>query len=262
MLSTRVRRSFCSPVLVLAFLALATPAIGAGYWQWYTGMTCTSNGTTTLGVQDGFTSVSTTGSVLFIDLQLPGNVVVDSLAICFTNGGGGGILGMKLVEYRSPGTVNRFTDGALRSAPSLTCFTLDVPDFSPQGPIALELPLFSMNSVTLYSIGVKIGQTVLAVTDDPRPTSQALALRNAPNPFDTGTAIEFTLVRSGAATLQVYDAAGRRIRTLAVDGRTAGPQRVIWDRRGDDGRTLDPGVYFYELVTPNGRVARRAVVLR
>jgi len=101
--SPRVRRSLCSPVLVLAFLALATPAIGAGYWQWYTGMPCTSNGTTTIGVQDGFTSVSTTGSVLFIYLQLPGNVVVDSLAICFTNGGGGAIIGMRLVEYRSPG---------------------------------------------------------------------------------------------------------------------------------------------------------------
>ncbi len=75
----------------------------------------------------------------------------------------------------------------------------------------------------------------------------------SPNPFNPATTIRFELRQAGPVRLEIYDVAGRNLKTLVADVKAAGPHSVTW--RGDDhqGRTLPSGVYFARL-TADGKV--------
>ena len=110
------------------------------------------------------------------------------------------------------------------------------------------------------------GSTTTAVGDgDPAtPTPRAMALHApVPNPFNPRTTIAFDLPRDGAVTLALFDARGRRVRTLVEGARAAGTHRVLWDGLDDGGRAVSSGVYFVRLDGDAGeRFVRKAVLLR
>lgn len=69
-------------------------------------------------------------------------------------------------------------------------------------------------------------------------------LSASPNPFYPSTVLSFELARSDNVRLDVYDASGRKIRTLA-DGRfESGRHQVVWDGRTDTGARAPAGVYY------------------
>ncbi|MDP6983135.1 MAG: FlgD immunoglobulin-like domain containing protein [Candidatus Latescibacteria bacterium] len=43
---------------------------------------------------------------------------------------------------------------------------------------------------------------------------------------------------------------------------SAGPHRLQWDGRDDDGRSVATGIYFYRLTTPTRAVARKLLLIR
>jgi hypothetical protein len=68
-----------------------------------------------------------------------------------------------------------------------------------------------------------------------------------PNPFNPSATIDYTVPHKGSASLQVYDTAGRLVRTL-LDGQVEpGKQSVAWDGRDNAGQVLASGTYFYSL---------------
>ncbi len=86
--------------------------------------------------------------------------------------------------------------------------------------------------------------------------------QNQPNPFTRSTGIAFDLPRGETVSLDVYDAAGRRMRTLASGWRPAGSHRVEWDQRDGHGALVRAGVYLYRLRgTASGVIERKLVVL-
>lgn len=76
------------------------------------------------------------------------------------------------------------------------------------------------------------------------PAAPGLGLRAAPNPFNPATTIAFTLPSAATVRVEVFDLRGQHVRTLLSGRREAGPQRVAWDGRGDDGRAMASGVYL------------------
>lgn len=83
----------------------------------------------------------------------------------------------------------------------------------------------------------------------------------SPNPCVTGSRISFSLASAASVQLDVLDASGRRVRTLARGALPAGGQSVNWDRRSDGGSRVPAGVYFVHLSTPqHGFTTRLAVV--
>jgi hypothetical protein len=92
----------------------------------------------------------------------------------------------------------------------------------------------------------------------------SLSIRHvAPNPFSASAEIAFSVpAGSGAASLTVYDVAGRRVRTLIDDSVEAGPQSVVWNGRDSSGHRVAPGIYVCRLETAGESVARKIVVLR
>ena len=64
-----------------------------------------------------------------------------------------------------------------------------------------------------------------------------------------------------SSSLTIYDAAGRRVRTLARDTRTHGSIVREWDLRDDQGRRVARGAYYVELVAGARRLGRKALIL-
>lgn len=62
---------------------------------------------------------------------------------------------------------------------------------------------------------------------------------------------------AAGASLDLYDTAGRRVRSFAM----AGERALHWDGRADDGRTLTQGVYFLRLSAPGGAAATQRLTI-
>lgn len=84
-----------------------------------------------------------------------------------------------------------------------------------------------------------------------------------PSPTRGGTDLRFVLPHAAHASLALYDALGRRVRTLVPLGAlAAGAHSVHWDGRDADGAVAAPGVYLVRLVVDGRALTRRIAVIR
>jgi subtilase family protein/flagellar hook capping protein FlgD len=90
----------------------------------------------------------------------------------------------------------------------------------------------------------------------------AFLAQSAPNPSAGPTTIAFGLSRPGEVTLDLFDTQGRHITRLAEGPFGAGIHRATWDGRDASGAPLHAGLYFYRLVTPEGRFEKRLALVR
>lgn len=74
--------------------------------------------------------------------------------------------------------------------------------------------------------------------DEGRATTTPAVLRVAPNPVLRDGRVQFTLGRAGQTLCAVFDAGGRRVRTLWDGILDAGRHELNWNAAG-----LNPGVY-------------------
>ena len=74
--------------------------------------------------------------------------------------------------------------------------------------------------------------------------------------------VSFTIARAGAMDLALFDAQGRRVRTLVHGWRDAGPGAAFWDGTRENGSQAANGVYFVRLKAPGeARLLSRRLVL-
>lgn len=104
---------------------------------------------------------------------------------------------------------------------------------------------------------------VTGVADDSPALApgSALALAPAaPNPSRGGTRLAYQLEHTGTVRAAVYDAQGRRVRTL-LDGemRAPGSHVLAWDGADDAGARARAGIYFVR-IEANGAVRSRSVI--
>ncbi|QXD15179.1 endonuclease/exonuclease/phosphatase family protein [Rhodocaloribacter litoris] len=83
------------------------------------------------------------------------------------------------------------------------------------------------------------------------------ALTAAPHPFRDRTTLSFTLARTGAVRLAVYDTYGREVARLVDRPLPAGFHRVDFDAAG-----RPSGLYMVYLRTPNGQTSRPLLHVR
>jgi len=93
------------------------------------------------------------------------------------------------------------------------------------------------------------------------PARPAIWLAGA-NPARVESRIGVRLPADGPARLDVFDLAGRRVRTLLDGAAGPGASEHRWDLRDAAGRRVSAGVYFVRLSTPGRSVGERVVVLR
>jgi len=97
---------------------------------------------------------------------------------------------------------------------------------------------------------------------EPGPGNLNIVLQNYPNPFTDETTIEYSIVAEGDVRLQVFDALGQVVTTLAAGHREPATYTVAWNGRSTSGREVPSGVYVIRLTTPQGTSVVRALKLR
>jgi hypothetical protein len=86
--------------------------------------------------------------------------------------------------------------------------------------------------------------------------------QNYPNPFNPSTRIVFSLGKAGYARLDIFDAAGRLVRTLVDGALPADRYEVSWNGMDGAGRPVSSGVYFYSITSDGFRDTKKMVLLR
>ena len=83
----------------------------------------------------------------------------------------------------------------------------------------------------------------------------------APNPFSGTLQLRFGIARPGVAEVAIFDAAGRRVRTVASGPCGPGRYSIAWDGRDASGGSAAPGLYFVRLKTGDATLERRVIRL-
>jgi hypothetical protein len=121
------------------------------------------------------------------------------------------------------------------------------------------------NGATVPSGWIPIGTPVITYNQHPTavPVAKFELAAAAPNPSRGGVvSIGFSLARPDRVDLRLFDVAGRVVKSLASGSFTAGEHRVTWDGAREDGARVQPGVYFYRLVTEEGILTRSITLQR
>ena len=85
---------------------------------------------------------------------------------------------------------------------------------------------------------------------------------NYPNPFNAGTVVHYRLGKRGSIDLDVYNAVGQRVRTLARGVLPSGDHRATWNGRDEFGRDVASGVYYYRLQAADFLAVGKMTLLR
>ncbi|MFN8546992.1 MAG: glycoside hydrolase family 44 protein [Candidatus Eisenbacteria bacterium] len=119
------------------------------------------------------------------------------------------------------------------------------------GPAGSITPSGSTFAATLpaRSATLAVGTRAASPVDSPIVMASTPLFHGArPSPFRGSTFFAFELPRREAVTLEIFDAAGRRVRTLVDRAEyEAGPSSFYWDGRADGGRDVAAGVLFARL---------------
>jgi hypothetical protein len=117
----------------------------------------------------------------------------------------------------------------------------------------------SFDDVLNYSIGVSENGTTEAGSSSVEGSNvpKTLALGPArPNPATSRMTFTFEIPARTSVEVHLFDAAGRRVRTLVDAPFEAGVYTGSWDGQDEAGRDLPAGVYFYELRAGGERLSQ------
>lgn len=133
------------------------------------------------------------------------------------------------------------------------------PDVDAGGDIVFNASLTAPDDPqTSYGSGVFVGfagPDEVSVPPGGEGAPDVVLLGLSPNPFRSGARVSFSMDRSRAVMLAVFDAGGRRVRARPLGVRSRGRHAVEWRGVDDLGRLVAPGVYFVRVATAGGGVA-------
>jgi len=98
---------------------------------------------------------------------------------------------------------------------------------------------------------------------EPEHKPESFVLSNPyPNPFNSGTAIEFDLPEAAQVNLLIYDIMGREVCTLMDKYMQAGRYSVVWDGRNESNDEISTGVYFARLQAGRTSSTKKMILLK
>lgn len=217
----------------------------------------------------GEQSSSITGPSIFYTLSFqdcPASIIatqpvsaeaLPGASVQFSVGASASARGAALTYQWQRNQVDLADGGRISGAMSSTLTIMDVQpgDAGVYGVVASDGSVSEPSSYAALTLADPTGVAVASA--DP-----GLALlAAAPNPFCTETAFRYSLPTESSVLLEVFDVAGRRVRTLVDRPRAgAGIYETRWRGDREDGTPGAAGVYFVRLAA-GGRLATQRVVL-
>ncbi len=114
---------------------------------------------------------------------------------------------------------------------------------------------------TLGGLVVLAAPSLQAVgPDESKFNCEQIKLQSLPNPFVSQTVLRYAVPFDARATLGVYDAAGKLVRTLLDGSTTRGSHGIVWDGADDRGHPVSTGTYFCRL--KSGGLSKASKVIR
>ena len=97
------------------------------------------------------------------------------------------------------------------------------------------------------------------------PQDKASLEQNYPNPFNPETWIPYTLTEGASVIIQLYNVAGKLVRTLDLGYKDAGyylerKKAAYWDGRNELGEQVATGVYYYVMKAGKFTATRKMVI--
>ncbi|MBZ0267945.1 T9SS type A sorting domain-containing protein [bacterium] len=147
--------------------------------------------------------------------------------------------------------------GASNVSGAFHVHTVDVPQFSSGSGSSIP-PYVKLAFVMYQPSTVDVAEGLAAAAG-----RGSLALHPAvPNPFGSATSIRFETTRGSSVDLAIYDATGRRVRSLVSSTMDAGSHTLRWDGRNDAGTSVATGIYFVRLRAEGSQITRKMTMLR
>ena len=128
------------------------------------------------------------------------------------------------------------------------------PTLSTGGVVVAARPVSGAVTMPVASMNAEAGDVAIA----PRSLSMAVA----PNPFNPKTEIRFALPNAGPVELRILNARGALVTVLQDGALDAGEHRVAWDGTDQSGQRVSSGTYYSQLVTRDGSVTEKLVLVK
>lgn len=200
--------------------------------------------------------------------QIP-NGTLKSCANCHVNPGGGGVRNAFGQEVEANHLSTPGAAGQVEWSEALAMLDSDGDGFTngeelqdPEGTWRIGQP-FPGDPALVTNPGDPTDFPTTTSVDRLPGTAAGYSLDgNYPNPFNPSTTIRFALPEAATVRLEIYDAAGSRVRTLVEEQRDAGLYASTWNGRDDEGRLMTSGVYFYRMSANSFSSMRRMVLLK
>lgn len=116
--------------------------------------------------------------------------------------------------------------------------------------------IYRLSAITRSGAIVELGQIQIG-----RTPIRPMQLSVSPIPCRADAEFLLQLPEAGQVTLTLFDAAGRRVRTVLDELRPAGEHRFRWNGMDDAGRPIAAGLYFIRAHGTGGTIIRRVVVV-
>jgi hypothetical protein len=97
-------------------------------------------------------------------------------------------------------------------------------------------------------------------SDDHAPLSYAFTI--FPNPFVQQTRIEYAIPEQTVVDIAIFDATGRKVKTVKSGAHRPGYYRAIWHGIDDCGRNVSCGIYFVQFESETYRKQDKVLLIR
>ena len=138
----------------------------------------------------------------------------------------------------------------------------------PDAVMVMDLTISPQNRmlrVATHGAGVWERKLYLDTVDVPEGSAEAVRFRlnqNHPNPFNPQTSIRYYLADESNVRLELFDAAGRLVRTLVAERQSPGEYAAAWNGQDHQGRAVASGVYLYRLRVGDRTETRQMMLVR
>ena len=142
--------------------------------------------------------------------------------------------------------------------------SFDTPGYYPTG-LAYDGRYFWLadnDTDTLYQI--YLTTTSVEINDDRTQGSikTFILYQNYPDPFNCMTLITYEIPFNGTVVLEIFNIAGKHIKTL-VDGiQQPGRYTIAWDGKNNMGRDVSSGIYFYTIRIGKFTKTKKMLIIR
>ena len=117
------------------------------------------------------------------------------------------------------------------------------------------------NNVSFHSEVVSAMLTLMGVDIASVPDAYSLH-QNYPNPFNPTTKIRYALKENTYVSIDIYNLAGKRVKSLVNANQDIGHRSVYWDATNNLGQPVSAGMYIYTIQAGDFRQTKKMVLLK